>query len=182
MHTIAWVVAGVWALFWLYWLIAAFSMKHGHVPWAREFRIRAVLIVAVVVLIRVGAFRHGGITHDTWRAVSGLVLLAAGLAFAIWARVHIGRNWGTPMTEKDDPELVTSGPYRLARHPIYSGILLAGTGTAIALNWQWLIAVALAGGYFGYSATVEERYLTKRFPDNYPAYKRKTKMLIPFAI
>jgi protein-S-isoprenylcysteine O-methyltransferase Ste14 len=44
-----------------------------------------------------------------------------GLGFAIWARVHIGRNWGTPMTQKDEPELVTSGPYHLVRHPIYSG-------------------------------------------------------------
>ena len=110
----------------------------------------------------------------------GLVLFALGLGFAIWARVHIGRNWGTPMSQKDEPELVTSGPYRLVRHPIYSGILLAGVGTAVALSWLWLIAVALAGVYFVYSATVEERYLTEQFPDTYPAYRRSTKMLVPF--
>ena len=56
------------------------------------------------------------------------------VGLAIWARVHIGRNSGTPMTEKDDPELVTSGPYRVVRHPIYSGILVAGVGTAVALT------------------------------------------------
>jgi hypothetical protein len=67
------------------------------------------------------------------------------LGFAIWARVHIGRNWGTPMTQKDQPELVTSGPYHLVRHPIYSGILVASVGTAVALSWFWLIAVGLAG-------------------------------------
>jgi hypothetical protein len=102
------------------------------------------------------------------------------LGFAIWARVHIGRNWGTPMTQKDEPELVTSGPYHLVRHPIYSGILVAGVGTAVALSWLWLTAVALAGIYFIYSATVEERYLTGQFPDTYPVYKRSTKMLVPF--
>jgi protein-S-isoprenylcysteine O-methyltransferase Ste14 len=110
----------------------------------------------------------------------GLVLFALGLAFAIWARVHIGRNWGTPMTQKDDPELVTSGPYHLVRHPIYSGILIAGIGTSVALTWLGLTVVALAGVYFLYSARVEERYLTGKFPDTYPAYKRSTKMLVPF--
>jgi protein-S-isoprenylcysteine O-methyltransferase Ste14 len=83
------------------------------------------------------------------------------------------------MSRKDEPELVTSGPYHLVRHPIYSGILLAGAGTAVALSWQWLIVVALAGIYFVYSATVEERYLTEQFPDAYPMYRRSTKMLVP---
>jgi protein-S-isoprenylcysteine O-methyltransferase Ste14 len=101
-----------------------------------------------------------------------------GLGFAIWARVRIGRNWGTPMTQKDDPELVTTGPYRLVRHPICSGILIAGVGTALALSWQWLIAVAEV--YFVYRATVEEHYLTEQFPDTHPAYRHSTKMLVPF--
>ena len=107
-------------------------------------------------------------------------LTALGLGFAIWARVHIGRNWGTPMSQKDDPELVTSGPYHLVRHPIYSGILFAGIGTAVALSWLWLIAVGLAGVYFVYSATVEERNMTRQFPETYPAYQRSAKMLVPF--
>jgi protein-S-isoprenylcysteine O-methyltransferase Ste14 len=94
--------------------------------------------------------------------------------------MHLGRNWGTPMTQKDEPELVTSGPYHLVRHPIYSGILVAGIGTAVALSWLWLTAVALAGVYFLYSATVEERFMTEQFPDHYPVYKRSTKMLVPF--
>jgi protein-S-isoprenylcysteine O-methyltransferase Ste14 len=94
--------------------------------------------------------------------------------------MHIGRNWGGPMTQKDEPELVTSGPYRLVRHPIYSGMLAAGVGTAVALSWIWLVAVALAGLYFIYSATVEERYLSDQLPGTYAAYKRTTKMLLPF--
>ena len=84
------------------------------------------------------------------------------------------------MTQKEEPELVTSGPYRLMRHPIYSGILLAGIATAVALNWFWLTAVALAGIYFVYSATIEERFMTEQFPDAYPVYKRSTRMLVPY--
>ena len=169
-----------WTAFWLYWLIAAFSMKKGRVPWSRELGIRIVIIAIVFVLIRVGAFRGHSLDTGTWRAGVGLALFAVGLGFAVWARVHIGRNWGTPMTQKLEPELVTSGPYRLVRHPIYTGILVAAVGTAVALGWQWLIAVGLAGIYFVYSATVEERYMTEQFPDTYPAYKHETKMLVPF--
>jgi len=180
MRAVELVFAVGWAAFWLYWLVAAFSMKRGRVPWSRELRIRGVIAVMVILLIRLGAFRGHGINTDPSRAGLGLVLFAVGLGFAIWARMHIGRNWGNPMTQKDEPELVTSGPYHLARHPIYSGILVAGVGTAVALSWPWLSGVALAGVYFLYSATVEERYLTEQLPDTYPEYKRSTKMFLPF--
>jgi protein-S-isoprenylcysteine O-methyltransferase Ste14 len=180
MKGVEFVFAVGWAAFWLYWFVAAFSMKRGRVPWSRELRIRAVIVAVVFLLFHLGVFRNYGLTTDPWRAGVGLVLFAFGLGFAIWARVHIGRNWGTPMTQKEEPELVTSGPYHLVRHPIYSGVLVAGVGTAVALSWLWLIAVALAGTYFIYSATVEERYLTEQLPDIYPTYKRATKMLVPF--
>ncbi len=180
MHVVELVFAVGWAAFWIYWFVAAFSMKRGRVAWSRELRIRVVILVLTILLIKLGAFRNHGLNTNPLRAGVGLVLFAGGLAFAIWARVHIGRNWGSPMSQKSDPELVTSGPYRLVRHPIYSGILVATAGTAVALSWAWLIAVALAGVYFVYSATVEESNLTEHFPDTYPAYKRSTKMLVPF--
>lgn len=175
------VFAVVWGAFWLYWLVAAFSMKKGRVRWPRELGARAVIVVLVVVFVHSGALRWGRGPHPgPWLAGTGLVLLAGGLGFAVWARVHIGRNWGGPMTQKYEPELVTSGPYHFVRHPIYSGILVAGVGTAVALTWLWFFAVALAGAYFIYAATVEERDMTEQFPDAYPAYKCSTKMLVPF--
>ena len=164
----------------MYWLLAAFFAKRGRIQWSREGRIRLVIVVVAVVLIRLGAFHDHGVTSNAWREAIGLALFALGLAFAISARVHIGRNWGTPMTQKNEPELVMSGPYHLVRHPIYSGILVASVGTAVALSWTWLVAVVLAALYFIYSAIVEERYLTGQFPDAYPAYKHSTRMLVPF--
>jgi protein-S-isoprenylcysteine O-methyltransferase Ste14 len=86
------------------------------------------------------------------------------------------------MSKKVDPELVTTGPYRSIRHPIYSGILLATIGTAIAVSWYWWIVVVLGGCYFVYSALVEERNMASLFPDSYPRYKQTTKMLIPFVL
>ncbi len=182
MHIVELVFGVGWAAFWLYWIVAAFSTKRGRIPWSRELRIRAVIIVLVFVLFRTGVFRGHGVHSDPRRAGFGLVLVALGLGFAVWARLHIGRNWGTPMTQKTEPELVTSGPYRLVRHPIYYGIMLGGAATAIALSWLWLVPAALAGIYFIYSATVEERFLAEQFPDAYSAYKRSTKMLVPFVL
>jgi len=169
-----------WAAFWLYWLVAAFSRKKGRVRWRRELGTKAVIVAVVIVLIHIGALRGPSVSAEPWRAGLGFVLFALGLGFAIWARVHIGPNWGPPMTQKVEPELVTSGPYHLVRHPIYSGILVAGVGTAVALSWQWLIAAALAAIYFAYSAAVEERDMAERFPDTYPSYKHATRMLLPF--
>ncbi len=181
MKPVELVFAVGWAAFWIYWLVAAFSRKRGRVDWSREGRIRLVIIAVAVVLARLGLLRGGHhVQTDPWLAAVGLALFGLGLGLAIWARVHLGRNWGTPMTRKAEPELVTSGPYRLVRHPIYSGILAATIGTAVALSWRWLPIVALVGIYFVYSATVEERYLADQFPDSYPAYKRATKMLVPF--
>ena len=182
MNAIDLVFAIGWAIFWTYWLLAAFSMKRQRVTVSRELYIRLVLFVLVVILLRIGAFQNSVRNSDPWLSAVGIVLFGAGLGFAVWARTHIGRNWGTPMSQKDDPELVTSGPYRLVRHPIYTGILVAGIGTAVSLNWSWLIGVAMAGIYFVYSATVEERNLTEQFPDAYARYKRSTKMLLPFLL
>lgn len=182
MRALELVFAVGWGAFWLYWFVAARSMKPGRRPWSNELRIRALMIVVAIVVVRFGGFRGRGIDTNTWLEVTGLILFAAGLAFAVRARLAIGRNWGTPMTKKDEPELVTSGPYRYVRHPIYSGILLASTGTAVALSWPWLVVVAVIGIYFVYSASVEERFLEEQFPEQYRAYERTTKMLVPFVL
>jgi protein-S-isoprenylcysteine O-methyltransferase Ste14 len=87
-----------------------------------------------------------------------------------------------PMTEKAEPELVTSGPYGFVRHPIYSGLLLGLVGTALATDMLGLIIAVLLGAYFYYSASVEEQNLIATFPTAYPAYRLSTKMLIPFVL
>lgn len=169
-----------WAAFWLGWLAAAGRANPGRMRVRRAAGARLVFLVVALVLIRVKALRGDTENHGPWTSGIGLALFFAGLAFAVWARVHLGRNWGMPMSQKADPQLVTSGPYRLVRHPIYSGMILALIGTAVAVSYYWLTLAALLTGYFVYSATREERYMTERFPDAYPAYKRSSKMLIPF--
>jgi protein-S-isoprenylcysteine O-methyltransferase Ste14 len=182
MHVVEFVILGTWIVFWIYWFAAAAGVKAGRTQWGRFAGSRVVLVLVVLLLARARVFKGAPVNRDPWLGGVGIAILLCGLALAIWARRYLGRNWGMPMSEKVDPELVTIGPYRRVRHPIYSGILLGMAGTAVALGWYWLIAVGVLGAYFVYSAVNEERYMTGLFPDAYPAYKRSTKMLIPFVL
>jgi protein-S-isoprenylcysteine O-methyltransferase Ste14 len=180
MRAVDLVIVVCWVVFWVYWFATAATAKPGQGRWSRYAGIRVAVIVVVALLVRALGFRSHAIENDPVLTGVGLALFFGGLAIAVWARLYIGRNWGTPMSRKDEPELVTTGPYRRVRHPIYTGLILAMLGTALATNLYWLIAVAVFGGFFVYSATREEAYLAGEFPDAYPAYKRSTKMLVPF--
>jgi protein-S-isoprenylcysteine O-methyltransferase Ste14 len=170
-----------WVVFWIYWLAVSVGVKTGQTRWTRFAGVRVAIILVVLLLLRLRILKgRQAVTHDPWLQIIGLIIFLLGLALAVWARIYLGRNWGMPMSEKADPELVTTGPYSTVRHPIYSGIILAMMGTAVAVSVYWLVAVALVGAYFIYSATMEERYLAEQFPDTYPRYKQSTKMLIPF--
>jgi protein-S-isoprenylcysteine O-methyltransferase Ste14 len=177
------IVIGIgWAGFWIYWIAVSLGVKAGRTHWTRCAGVRVAAIVIVLLLVRLRVLKGHTVTHDPWLQGIGLAIFLLGLALAVWARVYLGRNWGMPMTEKDDPELVTTGPYSIIRHPIYSGIILAMVGTTVAVSVYWLIAVVLLGAYFLYSAFMEERYMAGIFPDEYPRYKQSTKMLIPFIL
>jgi protein-S-isoprenylcysteine O-methyltransferase Ste14 len=182
MHVVATVILVVWVAFWIYWLAASVGVKPGRTRWRHFAGIRVAIVLIILLLVRARVFKGQTITNDPWLEGIGLAIFLSGLAGALWARQHIGLNWGAPMSEKVDPKLVTTGPYRRVRHPIYSGILIAMVGTAIAVSWYWLIALALTGVYFVYSAVREERYMASLFPETYPDYKHSTKMLIPFIL
>jgi protein-S-isoprenylcysteine O-methyltransferase Ste14 len=183
MYAVDIAIAVGWVVFWIYWLAMSAGAKTGRTRWARFAGFRVAIIIIALLLLRLKAFKeHHAITDDPWLQGIGLAIFVLGLALAVWARVYLGRNWGMPMSEKADPELVTTGPYSTIRHPIYTGIILALAGTTIAVSLYWLLAVILVGAYFLYSAVMEERYMAGVFPDAYPPYKQSTKMLIPFIL
>jgi protein-S-isoprenylcysteine O-methyltransferase Ste14 len=180
MHALQTAIAVAWVIFWLYWLVSAVDAKERS-PGRRRLPLTGLSALSVVLVIRV--FRGGSLAvHSPVLGAIGAVVFASGIALAIWARLHLGRNWGMPMTQKAEPELVTSGPYRFVRHPIYSGLLAGLLGTTLVTNLIGLIIVAILGAYFYYCASVEEKSLTATFPTTYPAYRASTKMLIPFVL
>jgi len=181
MGSYAPVVGICWLTFFLVWIATAMrggQLRRRYSPGCGAVR----LLVGVGVLFGVV---FGRLTSDVFGqftqgvAAAGSVLCIAGLLVAIWARVTLGSNWGMPMTLHENPELVTSGPYRYVRHPIYTGMSAMVIATVLvfppALMWAAVMAV-----YMVLSAFREEHDMARRFPDSYPAYKQRTKMLVPF--
>lgn len=180
-----------WLVFIIYWIVAALSAKRNLSGrnWGREAGLRLAIIAIFLLALRTPLFRHGLraarshiVTTDSHVAIIGVVLCALGVGLAIWARAYLGRNWGMPMSRKERPDLVTTGPYAYVRHPIYTGIILAMLGSAIGETILWLIPLVVGSAYFIYSAKTEEKNMVQEFPDQYPAYQQRTKMLIPFLL
>jgi len=118
-----------------------------------------------------------------WVREAGVALTAAGLLFAIWARLYLGTNWSGTVTVKVGHELVRSGPYRWVRHPIYSGLLLASLGTAAERGeMRGVFAVAFIFAGFWMKLRTEERFMADVFGSKYAEYKRDTGALIPRVI
>ena len=111
-----------------------------------------------------------------------VALTAAGLLFTWWARIHLGRLWSDLVVKKAGHHVVDTGPYRLVRHPIYSGLILAAFATAIGKGTSFaLLGVAIITLAFYIKARREERFLRAALGENaYDAYARKTAMLLPF--
>jgi protein-S-isoprenylcysteine O-methyltransferase Ste14 len=186
-----WWIVGLWVAFLLYWATTAISARRGGLErsaFRRGMGIRLTIFV-IIVAGMVIARRSPDLRALQWwqfnslhMAMAGAVIGTLGAALAFTARAAIGRNWGPPTTERSDTELVTRGPYALVRHPIYGGILLMMIGTAVGLLPVWWLVALAAGTYFLTSARAEERFMLGRFPDSYPAYRARTKMVVPFVI
>jgi protein-S-isoprenylcysteine O-methyltransferase Ste14 len=182
-----WIIAGLWLLFVAYWAVAAVGAKRstGGRRWRREIGPRLVVILLIVAVAQCGTLRQllvetqRSASHSSILGWTGVALCLFGFTLAINARRHLGRNWGLPMSRKEQPELVTSGPYAFIRHPIYTGLILAMLGSAIGVNVFWALLLVPVGAYFIYSARREETVMLQLFPEQYAAYTARTGMLAP---
>jgi protein-S-isoprenylcysteine O-methyltransferase Ste14 len=192
MTIYSWIIAALWLALIAYWVLSARGAKRtiaGGRVWWKEIGLRLVLLILVLLAVRIS---HPGDLLRSARpyllntrivpGIVGVLFCAFGIAFAIRARAYLGANWGLPMSRKERPELVTNGPYKLVRHPIYAGILLAMFGSAIAHSVVWVLPLILGGIYFIHSARREEMLMVEEFPKAYPAYRQRTKMLVPFVV
>jgi protein-S-isoprenylcysteine O-methyltransferase Ste14 len=114
-------------------------------------------------------------------ALAGLLIVLIGVAFTIWARFMLGTNWSNNVTVKEDHTLVRTGPYRIARHPIYSGILLGMLGSALQRGEiRCFIGVLFFVLSYWLKSRAEERFMVQNFGEEYLQYRHKVKALVPF--
>jgi protein-S-isoprenylcysteine O-methyltransferase Ste14 len=174
-----------WAVSWA--LAALWSNRTENRPGiAAQIRYRVPIVIGALLMFvpahgYEGALRLWHIGRiGAWACVA---LVAAGIAFAWWARLHLGRLWSGHITRKADHRVVDSGPYAIVRHPIYTGLLVSLLATAAAkgtllgiVGWALLLL-----GYW-MKARLEERWLIAELDaDAYARYRRRVPMLVPFA-
>ena len=144
----------------------------------------AVFILAFLLLfkdLRLGPLAWRFIPQSSSADYIGLALTVAGVAFAIWARFYLGRNWSGIVTIKQDHKLIRNGPYAVVRHPIYAGFELAILGTAINIGEvRGLAAAGVALIGMGLRVRLEEAFMTEQFGEEYVQYKKNVKAVIPF--
>ena len=181
------VIVYLWSGWALYWLLSALNAK------TTQRRESTVSRLAHVVPLLIGGTLIAWHTPSwPWLAARlwprsftvycvGVALITAGLAFAVWARVHLGRNWSGTVTIKEGHELIRSGPYAYVRHPIYTGILTAVLGTAVASGTVHVaLGLVVIAAALVRKTRIEEAFLRETFAEEYPRYSAETPALVPF--
>ena len=181
------IISFCWILFAVIWLLAAFATKQTVYQESRLQRLRYMIPILVGGFLLAKGRRlsdplnHRVIPHVEGLAWTGVVLCIAGLIFCIWARFTLGRNWSGVVTLKGGHELITSGPYALVRHPIYTGLLTMFVATVIVLGHvAGIIAMPFVFVSFWIKLRYEEKLMLKQFPERYAAYQKRVKRIIPF--
>jgi protein-S-isoprenylcysteine O-methyltransferase Ste14 len=176
----------LWTVWIVGWLVAARWTAKTVVRQPVAARLtHGLLVFAGAVLLfgrtgRLGLLVRPLFPASPWTAWAGVVLCAVGLGFAVWARVLLGRYWSGAVVLKSDHALIRVGPYALTRHPIYSGLLLALTGTALARDsLGGLLGLALLFAGAVVKLRQEERLLLEHFGPAYEAYRAEVPALIP---
>jgi protein-S-isoprenylcysteine O-methyltransferase Ste14 len=181
--------AAAWIGFLVYWQFkAADSKATQRLEPAASRIVRAVVFLIVIALLSWPHFPlpwlyRQFLPSGLWTFWLGAAVTTGGLLFAVWARHHLGTNWSRSVTIKQDHQLITSGPYALARHPIYTGILAGFVGSAIATaQWRGVIAAVLVFIILWVKLRMEEEWMRGQFGAAYEAYAGRTAALVPFVL
>jgi protein-S-isoprenylcysteine O-methyltransferase Ste14 len=171
-----------WGVFWVYWLLAARSTQRTVVRENLATRLpHLVLVTLGFFLIFVPGAGSDVRFLPRWIGMLGLVAFAGRLGFALWARQHLGRYWSGAIARKEGHRIVRTGPYRLVRHPIYTGLLVAVLGTAFVLgNVRGFLALVCITLAYAFKIRREEQFLVTEFGDEYRRYRTEVNALMPF--
>jgi protein-S-isoprenylcysteine O-methyltransferase Ste14 len=179
----------VWVAFLVYWRIKAAGVKTTQRVETGAAQIaRALALLLVVIMLSTNRIPLPWLYRQLWPSSilsfwAGAAVTVAGLLFAVWARVHLASNWSSAVTIKQGHELITSGPYGLVRHPIYTGILTGFLGTAIAVaQVRGVVSVVVMFVVFWAKLRKEEEWMRSQFGETYTAYARRTSALVPYVL
>jgi protein-S-isoprenylcysteine O-methyltransferase Ste14 len=175
----------MWLIWAAYWWVAALGAKPTERREPAPSRLLHILPLLIAAWLLWANRLPGSFLNERmfpsarWVFWTATLITATGLMFAVWARVHLGRNWSGTVTIKQDHELIDSGPYAVVRHPIYTGLLVALFGSAMARGeWRGLLAVLIAWAALWRKLRFEERWMAERFGQQYEAYSRRVPALV----
>lgn len=177
----------LWLGLGIYWEIAARAAGAARSSEPRASRLFHLMLVSIgqtLILIPIpGPLRTRFLPDAPLLVATGLAIELAAVLIMIWARHELGRNWSGAITTKVDHELVRTGPYRLVRHPIYSGMYLLSLGTALAVGEvRVLVGIAFLVAAFWRKIRMEERLLAGLFGPQWEDYRRTTRAVIPWVL
>jgi len=183
---IYWTTLGIWLVWDLYWSISARKVKAAATKEPAASRAFHLALLASAFFLLLLPFSPQNPLSTRFlpplgpMAFLGLGLQVLSLGLALWARRALGRNWSGRVTIKEDHELVTHGPYRWLRHPIYTGAIAAAVGSTLALGRvSGLLAIPLFMLLFTRKIRIEEQFLSQHFGERYTEYRRHTYALVP---
>jgi len=181
-------INALWIAVGLFWLVSSVSTKRTTRAQSGGSRVLHMLLATPGFLLVFGFFHFAWLDRQLLPdsavvAYSGLALTAAGIAFAVWARLTLGRNWSGTVTIKQGHTIIRRGPYSIVRHPIYAGGLLALFGSALSLGeLRGLIGLGLVFAGWWSKSRLEEKFMLEQFGPEYARYQHETKALIPFVL
>ena len=171
-----------WLVFSFYWEAAAKNAAAAKSAESRSSRGFHVALTNLALLLEIVPIRGLGrfLPLTLLTLALGIAVEFGGLTLAIWARRVLGRNWSGEISIKVEHELIRTGPYRLLRHPIYTGLLAMYAGAALVTG-TWLAVLGFAMAAFAYwrKIRLEEANMDVAFGADYDAYRRETWALIP---
>jgi len=182
------IILGCWIAFLAYWIIKAPRQKATAEPQSLPSALAHRIPVGLGWFLMLypkppPPLNRMLLPHTDSVLAIGTAVCVFGLFVTIWARRTLAGNWSSDVTFKQGHELVRTGPYRFARHPIYTGLLIMALGTAVAAGqlrcWLGMVVVGIG---FWIKLKQEERLMLRHFPNQYPAYQKRVKALVPFII
>ncbi len=178
-----WISVALWCVFSIYWSIAAKDSaptKSAESIWSRQWHLILVNGALLLLVFPVPGLTRRFLPANQWIIVAGLVIQAAFILFAVWARRHLGSNWSGEVRIAAGHELVRSGPYRFVRHPIYTALLGMYCGTALVSGEIHApIALVIVTLAYWRKIRLEEQALEKTFGADFDDYRRDTWALVP---